>query len=463
LLTLKGKAALQSAEVVFLDRLVNPGILGWAKKGAKVVDVGKEPGGKRTEQSVIIGKLIAAAKSGRQVVRLKGGDPFVFGRGGEEAEELAKAGVPFEVIPGVTAGVAAPAVAGIPVTHRGVSTELTFKVGARAEGSVSGRTLVGYMSVKGLAEFLGRAQEMGFDPETPAAMISRGTSRGQQTVISNVGRLAGAVQKAGLVAPAVVVVGGVVSLRKWVGKQAQGRLAGQRVVLTMSRALGQGWREIFEKEGAEVWELPMAEIRHLKTKASWAGEIAEAKWLVLTSGAGVRSLPKIVGDLRKLAGKRIAVLGKTTAAILRSIGLKADWVGPGPGAEALAGSWPGERKDRVLHITGTAEDGKLTRILHQRGFRAARIEAYENRQPVRPAKVILKALQNEGADWVVFASGTAAERFRRLVPQWIKEPRVAVIGPTTARIARRSGWRVKTMASAPSCHAILAGILQLRS
>jgi len=463
LMTLKGKAALQNADVVFLDRLVNPAILVWAKAGAEVIDVGKEPGGKKTGQTTIIRRLLAAAKAGQQVVRLKGGDPFVFGRGGEEAEALAKAGIPFEVIPGVTAGVAAPAVVGIPVTHRGLSTELTFRIGARAEGSVSGRTWVGYMSVEGLEEFLGKAVEAGFSPDTPAAIIAKGTCCGQRSVVSTIGGLPSAVKKSSIRAPAVVIVGGVVSLKRWVGRQVRGRLAGQRVVLTVSEALGRGWREVFENEGAEVWELPMTEIRHLKSRASWIPQILKTKWIIFTSGAGVRSLPGILGDLRKLAGKKIAVVGRSTAAILESVGLKADYVGPGPGAEALAMAWPGKKEDAVLHITGSQEDGKLARILQKRGFWVGRIEVYQNTQPPPPSKVICNTLQKEGADWVVFASGTAAERFRRLIPRWAAEPKVAAIGPTTARVARSKGWCVKTIAPAPSCHSVLTAILQFYS
>ena len=459
LMTLKGKAALQSADVVFLDRLVNPGILVWAKAGAEVIDVGKEPGGKKTEQAIIIRKVIAAAKAGQQVVRLKGGDPFVFGRGGEEAEQLAKAGISFEVVPGVTAGVAAPAVVGIPVTHRGLSTELTFKIGARAEGSVSGRTWVGYMSVEGLAEFLGKAVEAGFSSETPAAVIAKGTCHGQRSVVSTIAGLPSAVQKAGIMAPAVVVVGGVVSLKRWVGRQTRGRLAGQRVVLTVSESLGRGWREVFEREGAEVWELPMTQIQYLQPKPAWRNQIRDASWIAITSGAGVRALPQILEDLRKLAGKKIAVVGRSTAAILQSIGLKADYVGPGPGAEALAQAWPGKRKESVLHITGTSEDGKLVRILRKRGFRSGRIEAYQNIQPACPSSVILNALQKEGANWVVFASGTAAERFRRLAPRWTHEPKVAVIGPATARVAKAKGWNVRVIAKTPSAESALAAVL----
>ena len=460
LLTLKGKAAIQNADVVFLDRLVNPGMLAWTKSGARVLDVGKEPGGKRTGQKTITRSLIAAARSGKEVVRLKGGDPFVFGRGGEEAEELARAGIPFEVVPGVTAGVAAPGAEGIPVTHRGVSTELTLKIGARAEGSVSGRTLVGYMAVEGLQDFLDRAVESGFSPDTPAALISRGTCRGQKSVVSTVGNLIRKATKAGIRAPAVVVVGGVVGLRKWVGRQSRGRLAGQRVILTASESLGQGWREAFEKEGAEVWELPMTKIRHLKPKASWKDQVAKTKWVVFTSGAGVRALPGILGDLRKLAGKKIAVVGRSTAAILHSIGLQADFVGPGPGAEALAQAWPGKKQDSVLHLTGGEEGGKFARILKRKGFRVGRIEVYQNHQPPRPSRAILNALKKEGADWVVFASGTAAVRFRRLVHDWAHHPKAAVIGPATAKVAKANGWRVRVVSREVSPQGVLAGILK---
>ena len=459
LLTLKGREVLRRADVVFYDRLVNPGILVWARSGAELADVGKEPGGKRTEQNVIGKKMIQAARSGKQVVRLKGGDPFVFGRGGEEAEALAKADISFEVVPGVTAGVAAPAVEGIPVTHRGLSTELVFKIGARAEGSVSGRTLVGYMSVEGLKDFLEKAVESGFSPETPAALISRGTCRGQKTLVSTVADLAMDAKRAGIRAPAVVVVGGVVALRKWIGQQSRGRLAGQRVVLTVSEALGKGWRQQFEELGAEVWELPMTKITHLPTRSSWKKEVGRAAWIVLTSGAGVRALPGIVGDARKLAGKKIAVVGRSTAEILKSIGLRADFIGPGPGSEALVRTWPGRKADPVLHITGNEESGGFSDLLKTRGYRVRRLVVYRNEGPRQLAKPVREALSREGADWVIFASGTAAERFRRLVPRWPVEPKVAVIGPATARKARRAGWKVGAMAKQVSATEVIRSIL----
>lgn len=385
----------------------------------------------------------------------------MFGRGGEEAEALAKAGIPFEVVPGVTAGVAAPAAEGIPVTHRGLSTELVFKIGARAEGSVSGRTLVGYMAVEGLEDFLEKAQDQGFSPETPAALIAKGTCRGQRSVLSTVANLAKDSHKVGMGAPAVVVIGGVVALRKLMGRQSRGRLAGQRVILTASESLGRGWREVFEREGAEVWELPMTQITFLKPKSSWAAKIHGAHWIVLTSGAGVRALPRVVTDLRNLAGKKIAVVGRSTAATLRTLGLRADWVGPGPGAEALARSWPGKKSEPVLHVTGNTEEGAFSRILKQKGYPTERVEVYRNERTPRLVRPVLEALRTEGADWVVFASGTASERLRNMVPRWKIEPKVAAIGPATARAAKRCGWRVRWVARQVSPEAVLAGMLSI--
>lgn len=463
LLTIKGKEALGRADVIYYDRLVNPGILLHAQKGARLIHVGKKPGGKRTEQSEICKKLISSAQAGKKVVRLKGGDPFVFGRGGEEAAELTQARIPFEVVPGVTAGIAAPAKEGIPVTHRGVSTELLLKIGAEAEGSVAGRTLVGYMSVKGLGEFLSRAMESGFRPDTPAALISSGTCVNQKSVFSTVEKLEQDAKRAQLKAPAIVVVGKVVDLRKQIRGQTHGRLSGKRVILTVSDSMGTGWREVFEKEGAEVWLLPMTKIDLLAPKAIWPQKIQKTQWIVLTSGAGARALPQLVGDLRKLSGRRIAVAGKSTAAILRTVGLQADYVGPGPGAMALAKTWPGKKTESILHLTGSAEDGGLVNRLRAGGYQAQRIEVYRNRLPSDLPKPVLSALRREGADWVVFASGTAAQRFRRLMGKSaLAKTKVAVIGPTTAHVARRSGWKVAALARDVSAEGVLSAILQAR-
>jgi uroporphyrinogen-III synthase len=203
----------------------------------------------------------------------------------------------------------------------------------------------------------------------------------------------------------------------------------------------------------------MTKLTHLTPKSAWKKEVGRAAWIVLTSGAGVRALPGIVGDARKLAGKKIAVVGRSTAEILKSIGLRADFIGPGPGSEALVRTWPGRKGDPVLHITGNEEGGGFSDLLKKKGYQVRRLVVYRNEGPRQLAKPVREALSREGADWVIFASGTAAERFRRLVPRWPVEPKVAVIGPATARKARRAGWKVGAMAKQVSATEVIRSIL----
>ncbi len=231
------------------------------------------------------------------------------------------------------------------------------------------------------------------------------------------------------------------------------------MILTVSESLGKGWRHLFEEHGAEVWELSMTKITHLTPKGLWKKEVGRATWIVLTSGAGVRALPGIVGDARKLAGKKIAVVGRSTAEILKSIGLRADFIGPGPGSEALVRAWPGKKAEPVLHITGNEEGVGFAGLLQKKGYRVKRLVVYRNEGPRQLARPVREALRREGADWVIFASSTAAERFRRLVPCWPVEPKVAVIGPVTARKAKGAGWKVGVVARQVSATEVIRSIL----
>ena len=459
LFTQRGKGVLSRADVILYDRLVNPGILMWAREGAKFVDAGKTPGGKKMEQGEIHRLLVKHAKFGEKVVRLKGGDPFVFGRGGEEAEILAKAKIPFEVVPGVTAGIAGPGYAGIPVTQRGMSTEADFRIGSRAEGSVSGKTLVGYMSVDRLEDFLSKAMDQGFNRKTPAALIESGTCCNQRVLVGTVGTLARAAKKARMRAPAIVVVGAVVSLRKKLAWSESRPLAGKRIILTASESLRKGWREEIESLGAEVWEIPMTRTIALPPQKSWKEKIKNADWLVFTSAAGVRAFPGVVWDWRKISHCQIAAVGKSTAEVLRSIGLQPDWIGGGPGSRELVKGWPRWAKGKILHLTGDAGSGEMVELFRKKGFFAERLVIYQNSGTGPIPQPVRIALSKSGADWVVFASGTAAERFRKAVPNWSREPKVVVIGPATARAARQAGWRVRAIAHEPSAARILDAIL----
>ena len=442
LLTIRARDVLSQAEVVLYDRLVNPALFTWAPETAKWIDAGKTPRGRRMEQNEIHRLLLRYAKKGKRVVRLKGGDPFVFGRGGEEAQALSQARIPFEVVPGITSGIAAPAFAGIPITQRGLSSEVTFRIGAQAEGSTTGKTLVGYMTVEGLGEFLLRAQNLGFSRTTPAGLIGSGSCHNQKTVFGTINDLAEKAKKSGVAAPAIVVVGPVVDLRRELAWWEKRPLAGKRIILTMSRSLGSGWRERLEGLGAEVWELPMSKIVLVSPKRNWVSTIQRSDWLVFTSSAAVRAFPNAIGDLRKVARAKFAVVGKATAEVLRSIGFQPDWVGPGPGGEALARSWPRKACGSVLHLTGSLGDGKFASLLKASGRSVRRIVIYKNSATSSVPVPVKRALNQEGADWVVFASGSAAVRFRQLFPVWQKgEPRVVVIGPATAKAARSSGWK----------------------
>ena len=460
LITQRGKEVLLQAQVVLYDRLVNPGILLGTRPKTLFVDAGKTPRGKRMEQDEIHRLLIRFAKKGLNVVRLKGGDPYVFGRGGEEAEALVRARVPFEVIPGVTAGIAAPAYAGIPVTHRGISTEAVFRIGHQAQGSVSGKTLVGYMSVEGLDQFLAHATELGFTKSTPASLIERGTTTKQRVVIGTVGTLAKKANKLMVKAPAVIVVGEVVSLRNRCTPKTKKPLLGKRVILTVSENLGKEWRNLFEDQGAEVWEIPMTRIEPLPVQKKWRARVLKSDWLVFTSAAAVRAFPAVAGDLRDISRCKIAAVGKSTAQVLRSIGLVPDWVGAGPGSKELLSGWPKKAQGRILHLTGNAGNGDLVKGFRKMGFSAERLVIYKNSAGEEVPDPVLRILRTEGADWVVFASGTAAERLRKIIPRWSTEPKVIAIGPATARSAKHVGWKVCAVAKEPSSDSVLRGILK---
>jgi uroporphyrinogen III methyltransferase/synthase len=279
-------------------------------------------------------------------------------------------------------------------------------------------------------------------------------------LIATVGTLATSAKKNKIQAPAVVVVGSVVGLRKklaWWGKRP---LAGKRIVLTASNHLRKGWREVFEENGAEVWEIPMTHIEALPPQRKWIDKIHQADWLVFTSAAGVRAFPAIVGDWRKIARCNIAAVGKSTADVLRSIGLEPDWVGRGSGSKELAQGWPKWAKGKILHLTGDSGTGDMAKLFQAKGFSVESLVIYRNREARAIPVPVRKGLNREGADWVVFASGTAAERFRNTIPLWRSEPKVVVIGPATVRAARKVGWKVCAVAKEPSVAGVLSAILK---
>jgi uroporphyrinogen III methyltransferase / synthase len=271
LMTGRSLALIASADAVFYDRLIPPGALDGAREDAELIYVGKQPGVPSVPQEEIGGRLIAAAQAGKSVVRLKGGDPFVFGRGAEEGEALGAAGVEFEVVPGVTAGVAATAYAGIPVTHRDDASAVAFVTGhedpEKAETALDWDalarfpgTLVFYMGVKRLAENAAALIAAGRDPGQPAAAVERGTMAGQRTVAATLGTIAAAVERERVGAPALIVIGPVAARRERLAWLERRPLHGRRIVVTRARAQASGLAATLRSLGAEVVELPAIRI-----------------------------------------------------------------------------------------------------------------------------------------------------------------------------------------------------------
>ncbi|MBX6378705.1 MAG: uroporphyrinogen-III C-methyltransferase, partial [Clostridia bacterium] len=355
LLTLKGAACLERADVVVHDRLVDPRVLALARPDAELIDAGKEPGEPKLTQEAINALLVERARRGQVVVRLKGGDPFIFGRGGEEALALAEAGVPFEVVPGVSSVSAVPAYAGIPLTFRGLSSAFLVLTGHRctvASGdddpdweslARAADTLVVLMGMSRLGECLAGLRRGGRDPSTPAAVIAKGTLGEQRVVVADLARLADEVAAAGLRNPAIAVVGPVVSLRERLAWFERRPLFGRRILVTRSREQAGQLSRLLAEQGAQPVEVPL--IRAVPP-ASWEEfdaaltNLAHYRWVAFTSANAVRAFGERLWaagrDARALAGVSIACVGGETDRALRGWGLRADLVPETFNAAALA-------------------------------------------------------------------------------------------------------------------------------
>ncbi|HET8656555.1 MAG TPA: uroporphyrinogen-III C-methyltransferase, partial [Longimicrobiaceae bacterium] len=344
LLTLRAARLLRRAEIVVHDALISREILDLVPAAAERIDVGKRAGGKHTPQRLINRVLVEAAARARVVVRLKGGDPFVFGRGGEEALALREAGVRFEIVPGVTAAVGVAAYAGIPLTHRDVSSAVTLVTGhecaaggERVDWDRLGRsseTLVVYMGVNSLPVTSARLIAAGRSPETPAAIIQSGTCPGQRTVTAPLSRIAAAADEAGIAAPALVVIGPVAALRDRLAWFERRPLFGLRVLVPRSRTQRSRLARNLAALGADVLEAPRMSIEPGASPALGAAvrELDRFAWVALTSPTAVErfwgELLEAGLDARALAGVRFACFGTTTGAALLKHGIRPDFARP---------------------------------------------------------------------------------------------------------------------------------------
>ena len=465
LLTVRGAEVLRRADVVVHDRLAESSLLELAPAGAERIDVGKSPGAP-IPQDGINALLVERARAGQEVVRLKGGDPFVFGRGGEEAEALGAAGVPFEVVPGITSAVAVPAYAGIPVTHRGLSTSFTVVTGHRRHESDdpvdwdalarAGGTIVVLMGVAHRGDTARRLIAGGLAAETPVAAVRWGTRPGQRTVRSTLERL----HEVELEPPVTLVVGRVAALDlAWFENRP---LFGRRVVVTRARQQASGLAERLRELGAEVVHLPTIEIVDPAdggaALAAAAARLVDYDWVAFTSANAVERFFAHVHDARALGGTGVAAVGTATAAALAARGVVADLVPERSLAQALAQAFPRPpeaRTSRVLLPQAAIADDALASGLAAKGWSVDVVEAYRT-VPAAPAPDVVAAAAK--ADAVAFTSSSTVDNYVDAVGTSGAPPVVACIGPATAAAARRRGLDVSVVADEQSVDGLVAAI-----
>lgn len=341
LFTRKGYEVLKAAEVVVYDSLVGAGVLSMIPEGAKTIDVGKRASHHTMPQEEINQVLLTEAQKGYRVVRLKGGDPFLFGRGGEELELLTENGIPYEVVPGVTSPLAVPAYNGIPVTHRDFTSSLHIITGHKRAGKAydidfealvrTKGTLVFLMGVTALPDICSHLLEAGMDPDMPAAILQKGTTARQKRIVATVSTLPEEVRRRGIETPAIIVVGRVCTLAEKFAWYEKLPLFGYKVLVTRPKELISTMSEKLRRQGAEVLELPAITTRRIENNGAMAEALCHLErytWIAFTSPTGVRvfmeDLIESGTDIRKLAGLKIAAIGGGTQKALRERGLTVD-------------------------------------------------------------------------------------------------------------------------------------------
>jgi len=487
LLTLRGREVLASADVVVYDALVPMRLLDHAPPAAERIDAGKHASHHTLEQDEINRLLVNRALAGATVVRLKGGDPMVFGRGGEEALALVEAGIPFEIVPGVTAGVAAAAYAGIPLTHRDLASAVAFVTGHEADAKAGSAldwdalarwngTLVFYMGVATLPAIAANLIARGLAAETPAAVIHRGTTPRQKVVAGTLAALPRLADEAGIGPPALIVVGRVVALRDQLAWFERRPLFGRRIVVTRARPQASDLAARLEALGAEVIEAPAIRLLPPEDPAPLreAAHTPQAfDWIVLTSASGVDALFDALAaeglDARALAPCRVAAIGSATAERLSSRGIRADLVPETFTAAAMVEALAARQNlagVRVLLARADIAPKEPADALAARGAIVREVVAYRTVPDFSNSGAVAAALERGDVDWLTFTSsstvknfldGVGAERIRA------SRARIASIGPTTSQALRASGLEPTVEAEEHTIPALVEAILRFES
>jgi uroporphyrinogen III methyltransferase/synthase len=485
LITVKGLECVSKASVVIYDYLAAPALLKYARRDAELIYVGKKGGDHTLSQEGINALIVEKAREGHTVARLKGGDPFVFGRGGEEAEELIEAGIPFEIVPGVTSAIAAPAYAGIPLTHRKHTATVAFVTGhedptkeastidwaALAKGI---GTLVFFMGVKNLPQIARRLVEHGRPADTPAALIRWGTTPRQQTVSGTLANIVQRAEEAGIKAPAIIVVGEVVSLRqtmRWFDKRP---LLGKRIVVTRARTQASDLVQRLSDLGAECLEFPTIRV---EPPPDWShldralARINEYRWLIFTSVNGVafffKRLFELGKDVRMLGHLQTAVIGPATADKLMDFGFKSDIIPESYRAEAVVAAF--EKEDVVgqkIMLPRAAEARPiLPKELRAMGAAVDDITVYCTRPVSDHKDRLIELLEADAIDMITFTSSSTVSNFKSLLPEGrfqelVKSATIASIGPITSETAANLGFKVHLTAETFTIDGLVEAILR---
>ena len=484
LLTVRGKQLIDSADAVVYDALANMALLPARARETgrpELYYVGKRSGDRTSvTQDEINELLVRLAREGKRVVRLKGGDPFVFGRGSEEAQALNDATVPFEVVPGITAGIGAPAYAGIPVTHRGLSTSVTFVTGhedptkshSQTNWSAlakAGGTIVLYMGTKTLGTITSTLIKEGMTPEMPAAAIQWGTHPKQRTVVATLESIADRVEEERLSAPVIVVIGWSVVLRDELSWFERRPLFGKRIVVTRATAQAQSLTDKLRELGADVVEMPATQIARLDLTPLREAihQLSTFDWLILTSQNAVDIFwEQLLGegrDARALAAVKVAAVGPATAGALLEHGIAVDVIPERFVAEGLLDILRARgdvAQSKVLYVTAEGAREVLPRGLRELNANVIVIEAYRSIADGEGADKLTKALEADKIDLVTFTSGSAVRGFVDAVGSDLaqKVP-AASMGEQTSSALRDAGIEVRAEAEESTLDGLVTAVL----
>lgn len=484
LITLRGVECLKRADVVVYDYLANEQLLNYAPETAERIYAGKIGGRHNQEQDEINRLLVAQAQAGRVVVRLKGGDPFVFGRGGEECESLVEAGIPFEVVPGVTAAVGAAAYAGIPLTHRDFTASVAFVTGREGRDkdesavdwdklSLGDGTVVFYMGITTLRRNMQRMIGHGRAPETPVALVRWATTTGQQVLTGTIADIADTAEKIGFKPPAVTIVGEVVSLRERLRWFDSRPLTGRKIIVTRAADQAGEFSAMLERIGAHVYECPTI---RLVEPADWyeldesIGRLSGYDWLVLTSGNAVRFFFQRLEakglDARALGECRVCAVGPKTAETVRLHGIIPDLIPADYKAEGVVAEFSRLEMNGSSVLFPRADRARdvIPVELLKLGARVDSPVAYRNILPERLCPEAMFALEKRAVDCITFTSSSTVSNLADmlgadLLADMLKGVAVASIGPITSNTCRELGLKVDIEAAPHTLPALADAIM----